>query len=247
MVLINILTRTSNRPIFFADCVSSIRNQTHRPIRHIVGADDAASLVYARALVPDAMPVAAPPNNLLPRPNEAPYNLYMNALTQNVEDGWIMYLDDDDTFVDADSLAAIAAHATDEDRVLLWRVGFPGTVVPSDCFGKVPVLGDVTAAGLMFHCKHRRYAQWDAVRGADHRVIERLFLLLKPHWIDRVLTRANYDPTTSNFCGGRGKRHDKTGNDSASVAVQPQAIWPMSELRSLRERVRALEAQLHAR
>lgn len=244
MVLVNVITRTSNRPLFFCDCVASVRGQTHRPVRHIVGADDDPSLAYARALIPDAVRVDAPGTEAPPRANDAAYNLYLNTLMQQVAEGWIMFLDDDDAFVDENSLAAIAAHATDEDRVLLWRVQFPGWVLPSESFGKVPLLGDVTGAGVMFHAKHRRHAQWDAVKGSDHRVIERLFLLLKPYWIDAVLTRVNYDPATPNFAGGRGERRDKAQGLNTAALGNGDPIWPMSELRALRRRLAALEAEL---
>jgi len=243
MVLINVLTRTSNRPIYFRDCVDSVRSQTHRDLRHVVGADDDASLAYAQVHVPDALRLqpATPTDR---RPNAAPYNLYLNTLMDRVEDGWIMFLDDDDTFVDAQSLAVIAEHATDEDRVLLWRVQFPGRLVPAHSFGRIPLLGDVTGAGFMFHSKHRAVAQWDAVKGADHRVIERLFLLLKPVWIDRILTRANYAPSTPDFRGGLGQRVDKpSAATDGCPAEPPPPVWPLSELETLRKRVAKLEAE----
>ena len=39
-LLINILTRTSNRPIGFYNCYQSIKNQTHNNINHFVSFDN---------------------------------------------------------------------------------------------------------------------------------------------------------------------------------------------------------------
>ena len=39
-VLVNILTRTSGRPIGFNNCRHSVRNQKYKRIRHIVSCED---------------------------------------------------------------------------------------------------------------------------------------------------------------------------------------------------------------
>ena len=245
MVLINILTRTSNRPLFFRDCVSSVRSQTHSAVRHIVGADDEASLNYARELVPDAVRLHRSEPEFSPHAFSAPYNLYLNTLMQEVSDGWIHFLDDDDAYTGADSLAVLASHMRDENSLLLWRVQFPDRVIPQYCFGHVPLLGDITGVGVAFHSKHRRYAQWDDVKGADHRVIERLFYVLEPIWIERTLTCANYPQIGGSFNGGLGQRRDKYDGLPApqqSYTHYAEFGWPMTELEKLRARVAELTA-----
>ena len=46
--LINILTRTSNRPIGFKNCELSIKNQTYKNIKHIVSYDNDNDLTYLK-------------------------------------------------------------------------------------------------------------------------------------------------------------------------------------------------------
>ena len=45
-IIINILTRTSKRPIGFDNCYKSIINQTYKSIKHIVSYEDNKDLQY---------------------------------------------------------------------------------------------------------------------------------------------------------------------------------------------------------
>ena len=88
--LINILTRTSNRPNYFARCQQSIREQDYKNVRHIVSIDNDESKSYVRGV--DTIVRVHPMQyndtiKILPRTRFAPYNLYLNDLLDNVEDG----------------------------------------------------------------------------------------------------------------------------------------------------------------
>ncbi len=208
--LINVICRTSNRQCFFREHVKSVRSQSHPYIRHIVGADDEASYKYASALVEDVLCL-----DKLERREELgffhfPYNLYLNELMGHVKEGWIMFLDDDDCFASVDSAARMVEHIASEDDVLLWKVKFAHQVIPANCFGKVPMCGDISGIGVLFHSKYRWLAKWDDVKESDFRVIMKLFRALRPVWIDEVYTKVNYIAFAHNdFGAGRGNRKDK--------------------------------------
>ena len=106
-VIINILTRTSNRPFYFAECRNSIVNQSYKNIRHIVSVDDETSYKYVKEnglLDRDIIQIERPHRISL---NHMPYNLYMNYLLQEVHQGWIMFLDDDDILFDTNSILTL--------------------------------------------------------------------------------------------------------------------------------------------
>jgi glycosyltransferase involved in cell wall biosynthesis len=203
--MINVITRTSNRPIFFSQNHQSLKNQTYKNWKHIVSYDDESTRTYIKPYVEENEIKAI----AIPRPlnveNLFPYNLYCNILMREVKDGWIMFLDDDDLFMDERSLETIVKHIKDENDLLLWKVAFPNRIIPTR-MGKTPKLGDVSAIGFLFHHKHIDIALWDAQKGSDYRVIYKLYKKLNPIWIDEVLTRVNYDVPRSH---GSGQRLDK--------------------------------------
>lgn len=113
--LINILTRTSNRPRAFEKNRKSILNQTYKNIKHIVCTDDEASVEYInqngiedfrmmnreklieedQSRDPDTGPYS-------------PHNLYLNQMMNDVHEGWVIYLDDDDEFSSPEVLKEIS-------------------------------------------------------------------------------------------------------------------------------------------
>lgn len=85
--LINILIRTSNRPDKFLRCLKSVLNQSYPNIRIIISVDRAVSYIpYGLEVIN----VSA--NRQLPYF----YDCYCNDLKAQVDDGWFMFLDDDD-------------------------------------------------------------------------------------------------------------------------------------------------------
>lgn len=208
--VVNILTRTSGRPRFFNECVSSIETQTYENIRHIVCADDEASYRYAKDKTDTVIKAPRKPKLGEYGLMHAPYNLYCNKLMEEVKEGWIMFLDDDDIFLNEDSISSIVENINNDKNFLIWKVKFPQRIIPTWSFGKSMIhLGDISSIGFMFHERHRWAAQWDEVKGSDYRVALKLFLLLKPRWINQVYTAINYDHATNGAGGGLGRRIDK--------------------------------------
>lgn len=186
-LLINILTRTSNRPEEFIRCVESVRSQTYKNIRHIVCADNNESFEYASKLVKDLIRVQK--RDTIPSyKNYEPYNLYINDLLKEVKDGYIMFLDDDDYFYSPHSIEKIVPHLR-KDEVLCWFIKIGEEIIPNKQALMAPVLipTQIGNCSFMFHYRHRGAAKWDAVRGADYRCVQRLSWLLKHTWLEEVL------------------------------------------------------------
>jgi len=194
MQVINIITRTFNRPEFFKVCQESILCQTYKNINHIVGSE--VHCDYYKDYIPLQRQIASDIPQL--RGNyKAPWNLHLNILAEHVKEGWVMYLDDDDRFATADALKIIENQLHDEDEVLLWQVRINGVskkvLVPSnELFGKV-IAGNISTIGFIFHSKHLP-VEWGSWNFGDFRVISKLVEKLKAKWIKLVLTETQGKP-----------------------------------------------------
>ena len=207
--LVNILTRTSGRPNYFAENTSSVKEQTYPHVRHIVCADDDESYEYAKGSASSIIRVERKPKREKYGFRHAPYNLYCNDLMDEVSEGWVMFLDDDDIFIDKHSLAKIMKHAKDEDDLLIWKIQFPGVIIPGPAFGKAVFPTQIDANCYMFHSKHIWAAQWDEVKESDYRVANKLSSILNIKWINKVLTKVNQTKAIHGLGGGFGMREDK--------------------------------------
>ena len=120
-VLINILTRTSNRPFYFAECRNSIVNQSYRNIRHIVSVDDNYTYNYVKEnglLNQDILHLERPTRMST---SHMPYNLYMNSLIKEVKEGWIMFLDDDDILHDINSISTLVNNLPNIPSIMIFK------------------------------------------------------------------------------------------------------------------------------
>ena len=195
--LINILIRTSGRPVFFNECMRSIREQTYKNVNVIVGTDDESSAAYVKPYrvkkvryvrntnVPDPPPTLADGRPCYGR--KAHYNRYLNNLGRRVKDGWVLYHDDDLFFTSPTVLQDAVDQITSDDDLILWRMYTNGGVVPQDKnFGRPPWNCDITASCL-FHSKYLPLVHWEPYRKGNYRVMAVLYKALNPVWIDRIM------------------------------------------------------------
>lgn len=207
---LNILTRTSGRPNYFKENVESIKSQTYPHINHIVCADDDESFEYASKLADKVIRVDRPEKRTEYGWMHSPYNLYCNSLMDAVDDGWIMFLDDDDVLVDSSAISDIMDGLTNEDEIIVWKGQIHNKVIPSFSFGKGVALADIGSFCFMFHSKHKWAAQWDEVKESDFRVVFKLARLLNIKWVDKIVTKVNNDLSAHGMTGvGLGCREDK--------------------------------------
>jgi len=203
-IKINVLTRTSGRPKFFMDCKKSIDEQTHKNVNQIISIDDPSSMHYVQNLNFIKVSKRKPFSKVPPGVGYATHNLYLNNLQDKVEDGWIMYLDDDDHFKKNTALEIIIKRITSEDDLLIWRVDHKVKLIPEDVYwGKDPQYHHISMPGFMFHSKYKSHAIFDDLSWADYKVVSNLYKIIPNKiWIDEVLTGVQQGR-------GRGKRNDK--------------------------------------
>jgi glycosyltransferase involved in cell wall biosynthesis len=223
MKKLNILIRTSKRPNFFRECVESIFQQSYQNIKLIICIDDEESQEYVEVYrdyiekkYPDSVIVAMDRTERNPHLFKewegvhlyhAPYNMYFNGMHTLCEEGYLMYLDDDDVFTSNNALQLIANAINNKDNaLLLWRVQFPDDrIIPSsDNLGKI-VKGDISGIGFAYPIEYVEHGSWDDYSYGDFRVITNLSKHLEIATIDKVLTGLQ----RLDGVGGLGSRDDK--------------------------------------
>lgn len=210
-MLINILTRTSGRPRAFKKCYKSIVSQTYNNFRHIVSYDDPKDVSYLRKYPIDTLRV----ETMIISEEEKkssdkefkPYNLYCNDLLNEVKEGWIMFLDDDDMLNSKHSLHKVVdmINLHDEDTLIIWQTQYPnGSLLPPEkVFAEKRILlRQIDTACFIFHSKHKNASEWDSWWAADFRFVDKLAEVIpKQKWVKEIITKKN-------TLGGNGKRRD---------------------------------------
>lgn len=213
-ILINVLTRTSNRPLGFENCHRSLINQTYKNIKHIVSYEDNNDLQYLNKY--DVVKVKVDKYKGKKKTNIngyifAPYNSYCNALLNNVEDGWILFLDDDDNLLHNKVLEELVSEIkkTQEETMFIWQMRYPdGDIIPSknQFMNEEIKINNIGSPCILFHSKYKSIVEWDNFKGSDFRFIKALFKLIpNKKWIEKVYIQIN------NF-GDYGNRNDINTN-----------------------------------
>lgn len=211
---INILTRTSNRPKGFEICANSVTNQTYDNINHIIGYDNDTDLSYIdkfkniTKVKIDREELIKNDTSVDPKNPSfwfSPHNLYCNSLLDAVEEGWVMFLDDDDMLIDNDAIQEIILNIKDEDTILIWQMRYPtGKLLPDQhSFSNKQIrLGGIGSPCFLFHSKWKDKARWDAYKCGDFRFLEKIYNNIpNERWVKKPFVQLNNN-------GGFGKKED---------------------------------------
>ena len=211
--LVNILTRTSGRPKYFKNCIESIKNQTYSNINHIVSVDDDVSEAYVKKYTDNYIRVErfggkiSSLDNITRSRRPAPYNLYLNDLRKEVKEGWIVYLDDDDQFLENTAIEEIINTVRNEDDLAIWKVKFPDRIIPPQSLfdKKIIALNHFSMIGFMYHKNHDDKAEFDYFSGGDYFFISQLAPKIPNSvWIDKIYTGIQ----RNHNMGGFGRKDD---------------------------------------
>ena len=211
--IVNILTRTSGRPKYFKNCIESIRKQTYPNINHLISVDDDASEKYVKEYTDNYIRVEKYKGNIprwdpvirVRRP--APYNLYLNDLREQVIEGWIMFLDDDDIFTENNAIEEMIKNIRTDDDLVLWKVRFPERIIPGDVLfnKKMIALNHFSMIGFMYNKKYDDQAKFDYYSGGDFFFISQLAPKIPNSvWIDKIYTGIQRNDSM----GGFGRKDD---------------------------------------
>ena len=207
--LINILTRTSGRPLGFNRCRASIVNQTYKNIRHLVSFDSLADEEYVKAsgaeyFFMDKEAINGEPDIADPKTGgRFVYNRYLNHLIEKTESGWVLFLDDDDYLSDNFVIQKIVNCIKSNTDMILWQMKYPhGLVLPSlQELGKPPRMARIGAPCFMVHSGIAKTIKWDGWKCGDFRFIQKV-------WNKTVDKRVLKEVVVSLGGAGLGKRND---------------------------------------
>lgn len=201
--LINVLTRTSNRPVGFNVNRNSVLNQTYKNFRHIISFDDEKDLAYLEKYNDLELIKVTP----IKRPNTeqqqfkgykfAPYNLYCNALLSEVSKGWVIFLDDDDRFLESTALEQIAnvLKQSNKKTLVLWQMQYPdGKVLPPISHMKSDMIkqNNIGAPCFTFHYNLGKNIKWDSWKAGDFRFLKKIWVKSdKREWLYKPLIQLN--------------------------------------------------------
>lgn len=226
-ILVNILTRTSSRPIGFYNCRQSIEKQSHKKIKHFVSYEKEDDIAYLDCTGVIKIKVDQYRGEVLVNPEghlHAPYNLYCNELLKNVEDGWIMFLDDDDHLLHNKVIAEIVSEIkkADEDTLFIWQMRYPdGKFLPLRRHFKSNevAIGFIGSPCFIFHSKYKSFVDWDKWKASDYRVIKKLDTIIpKKKWIEKVYIQIN------NY-GDFGNRNDLVEDVTHKAIFNRKWFW----------------------
>lgn len=200
--IINILTRTSNRPNGFEINYNSVHGQTYENINHIVAYDNEDDLEYIKNY-DNIDVIKIDRQNLIDNDTcenpmtgkYSPHNLYFNEMIKNVKDGWVVYLDDDDTFTHTRVIEQIVKeiNQADDNTLIMWKFKLGDSLIlPKEISDeRPPKINNIGGSCIAFHTKHKEYAIWDSWKCGDFRVINNLYNNLPTHrFINKVYVDA---------------------------------------------------------
>lgn len=184
---INILMRTSNRPRGFNRMIESIRTQTYKNYRIIVSVDNDETENYVKKYS-DVEYIKMTPVTRTD-PSHCPYNLYFNSLINEVNEGWIFFIDDDDVLNGPNTLMKISKNVSDPDLLYVFRMQYTNRVVPNRNFGKDIVGGDIATPNIIVNKKNAARSKWPDRRMGDFTYISGLVSEMGKdsiRWIDEI-------------------------------------------------------------
>ena len=198
---LNIIIRTSGRPLFFEKCIESIRKNYKNAKLHIT-IDEITDLNYVKKYASDFdysyyLIDKEVINNICDKikieRKSFIYNYYFNVVKPFLS-GWCVFLDDDDELL-------IKPHFDDDvNNIYLYKVDVGIKIVPDYLhFGKTPMLNNISGLGIIFHSS--QMVDWKPQRGGDYDFISELYKKNNSIWINEILSKTQ---KSGNF----GKRND---------------------------------------
>lgn len=199
---INILIRTSNRPYYFKKCIDSITCQKYKNYKIIICYDDIKSYDY---IVENNLQENSFYINVLSN-EKYKFNLYNNYLMDKVEDGFILFLDDDDEFTHNEVLNIINNHIKSDDDIIIWKFMRPDKLIYPQCLDKISI-GEIDTTMVCFNSKFKHLSQWMDCKNGDYYFYTELFRKFKNSnsnnsikFINYILTKTIYNDRI-NFSG----------------------------------------------
>jgi hypothetical protein len=189
---INILVRTSGRKRYFEECIKSIQEQNYDNYNIWLSIDNG-----------DKYPIPYPAYQVYINSEEIKilkernhddgvvfhYNHYINILQNHVNNGLIMYLDDDDKLMDNNTFNKIASEYKKGNELIFWKAKVGArTLPPDELWKQEPKLFNISGIGYAFDSKYKEFAWWRPFKRADYHCAKSLYNNIQNKgWIKEIL------------------------------------------------------------
>lgn len=184
----NILIRTSMRPDFFKLCINSVLTQQYNNYHIYICYDNIECLSYLNQYqFTKNITFFFIENDST---EKYKFNLYNNTLMDMVNDGFIMFLDDDDVLTHNLCLKIINENIIDENSILMWKFMRPDKLVYPKNIYDIKI-GEIDTTSLCFNCKYKNLSKWSDKQCGDFYFYSELFRKLKEMNIDNII-KVNY-------------------------------------------------------
>lgn len=194
---INILIRTSNRPEHFLKCIYSIKQQEYTNYNVIICYDDDNSLSYLRDFESCDKITYFP--IFIESKEKYKFNLYCNILMNKVEDGWIIFLDDDDILSHNQVLSIINDNLNNINSMYLWNYLRADKLIYPKDINNIK-LGEIDTTSVCFHNTHKNKSLWPSKMCGDYTFYNGLISNgLNTQYIDFILTKTQHDDIIGMF------------------------------------------------
>lgn len=193
-----ILIRTSNRAESFKRCIKSILDQTYTNYHVYVCYDSEESINYLNAYAGHHAITYFPIH--IDSKEKYKFNLYCNVLMDKVNDGYILFLDDDDMLVDTRVLEVLNSQFG-SNQIVTWRFLRPDKLIFPENLDKELVLGEIDTASVCFHYSLKHLSRWGDKQYGDYNFYRTLFNACPRNCISHI----EYTLTMTQF-------YDKIGN-----------------------------------
>lgn len=132
--------------------------------------------------------------------------MYFNSLIDKVDDGWIFFVDDDDTLNGPNTLNIINANVSDPSKMYIFRMNYDNRrIIPGVNFNKNIVVCDIATPNILIHKSKATLSKWPGKRMGDFAYISGLVDAMGKSsivWVNKITYNVDL--------AGEGKRSDIT-------------------------------------
>ena len=187
MTKFNILIRTSNRGSYFERCIKSIFDQVYKHYTIIVCYDDIRSIKYINQY-PEINSFYIDTDR-----SDYHYNLHPNKLLKKVNNGFVIFLDDDDMFTNKYALLSINNQIESDNQIIIWKYFRTDKIIFPEKTENIP-LGKVCSCSFTFNISLSKDIEWEKRPYADYHFFSKLIKKNKDNIdiqiLPKILTRS---------------------------------------------------------
>lgn len=189
---INIIIRTHLRKNYFKKVIESIINQNYQNYIIHVAYDHEDSLEYINENLNNKMILYKVERT---SDNNAFFDLYCNYIKEIINDGWIMFLDDDNYLINSNCLKIINSYLN--VSIIVWSFLRPDKLIKPKLNNLI--YGEIDNCSYIFHNSIKHDSKFQDFYGSDFQFISTLINKNKSILIDYTIVATQYDYKISNY------------------------------------------------